>query len=199
MDAIETFKHLGYEIEIHRDVDASDPREDDNIGTMVCWHSRYDLGDKHEFANPSEFETWAKENHALVLPLFLYDHSGITMRTSEFGDPWDSGQVGYIYALPEKIKEEYGDAPDAEEKTRKYLVGEVETYDTFLRGEVYGFMMTDPDGEDGDSCWGFFGLDYCRQEAKDSAAYSAKHRNIERQKKLKAQIKNRVPLARRGA
>ena len=31
------------------------PRNWDNIGTMVCFHSRYDLGDKHYYDSPAEF------------------------------------------------------------------------------------------------------------------------------------------------
>ena len=34
----------------------------------------------------------------VILPLYLYDHSGITMNTCGFSCPWDSGQVGWIYA-----------------------------------------------------------------------------------------------------
>ena len=37
----------------------------------------------------------------LMLPLYLYDHSGITMNTTGFSCPWDSGQVGWIYAFKE--------------------------------------------------------------------------------------------------
>ena len=33
-------------IKIERDGDAESPREWDNVGTMVCWHSRYNLGDE---------------------------------------------------------------------------------------------------------------------------------------------------------
>lgn len=117
MEPIKTLEHKGCRIEIHPDTDAESPREWDNAGTMVCWHRRYALGDKHTFNSPADFEEWAKENKALVLPLFLYDHSGLSMRTSAYGDPWDSGQVGYIYILPAKILEEWGKGKEAEAKS----------------------------------------------------------------------------------
>ena len=44
----------------------------------------------------------------VILPLYLYDHSGITMSTSVFSCPWDSGQVGWIYAEKKKLIEETG-------------------------------------------------------------------------------------------
>ena len=44
----------------------------------------------------------------LMLPLYLYDHSGITMNTTGFSCPWDSGQVGWIYASKEDALREFG-------------------------------------------------------------------------------------------
>lgn len=44
----------------------------------------------------------------IVLPLYLYDHSGITMNTTGFSCPWDSGQVGWIYASKEDALKEFG-------------------------------------------------------------------------------------------
>lgn len=40
----------------------------------------------------------------LLMPLYLYDHSGITISTSEFCDPWDSGQIGFIYTNPRPLR-----------------------------------------------------------------------------------------------
>ncbi len=44
----------------------------------------------------------------IILPLFLYDHSGITMSTGPFSCPWDSGQVGWIYASKKTFIDETG-------------------------------------------------------------------------------------------
>lgn len=45
------------------------------------------------------------EPYAEWMPLWLYDHSGITMscgsRSGQYADPWDSGQVGWILMLKE--------------------------------------------------------------------------------------------------
>ena len=44
----------------------------------------------------------------------------------------------------------------------------------YLTGEVYGYEIEDPDGEeDGDSCWGFYGFDYCMQEARSIVDHMA--------------------------
>ena len=31
------------------------PREWDNFGTMICFHKKYNLGDKHDFKTPEDF------------------------------------------------------------------------------------------------------------------------------------------------
>ena len=79
---------------------------------MCCFHKRYSLGDKHSIDN-SQFEDWdeveeylIKEEKAIViLPLYLYDHSGITISTAPFSCNWDSGQIGFIYTTEKRIKE----------------------------------------------------------------------------------------------
>ena len=50
------------------------------------------------------------------------------------------------------------------ELAQKCLEAEVEEYDTYLRGEVYGYIVQ-KDGTDLDSCWGMYGLDYCKEAA----------------------------------
>lgn len=42
----------------------------------------------------------------IILPLYLYDHGGITIKTNPFSCPWDSGQVGWIYAIKETFRTE---------------------------------------------------------------------------------------------
>jgi hypothetical protein len=54
------------------------------------------------------------------------------------------------------------------------MAGEVETYSQWANGEVYGYDVQDKEGNSLDSCWGFYGIDYCREEALSQAEYSAK-------------------------
>ena len=42
-------------IRIKSDLNPESPREWYNIGTMVCWHSRYQLGDETPAARPGEY------------------------------------------------------------------------------------------------------------------------------------------------
>lgn len=160
-DAGYTVKYLVHDTEPHN------PRENDNLGTMTCFHSRYNLGDKHAYSDPRQLLFSLAENY-LILPLFLYDHSGITMNTSGFSCQWDSGQVGYIYVSHEGIIKEY-DKLDIEMAT-KLLTCEVTEYDNMLTGNVYGLVSEtyteDKEQIDHDSCWGYFGYEHAQGALK---------------------------------
>ena len=98
-------KRIGnYLIEVHQDESPESPRSWDNLGTMICFHRRYDLGDKHDY-NHVEYDSWSEqrkdiektENTCVILPLYLYDHSGITISTSPFNCNWDTSRVGWVF------------------------------------------------------------------------------------------------------
>lgn len=187
-----------YTLKIEQDMDPMNPREWDNVGTLVCFHNRYDLGDKKppECADVEDAKAYAEQvvkAGGVVLPLYLYDHSGITISCAPFSCPWDSGQIGFIYATAEKIKAE-GITP---EQAVKNLQSEVEVYDQYLIGDVYGFILEDEDGEHVASCWGFYGEEEARAEGESMQRYHEEQDRKAKQAKLKAYIKNHVPLIKR--
>jgi hypothetical protein len=238
-----------YTLFIVDDNDPLNPREEnENFGKMLCWHKRYKLGDKHEYAEPRDFlqqllldkyssypdsnygkpvYDYIKNGHAkearleynrssrewelleynhwssnrdwyassaypaslkgkdvpdwfledclsalrmneltelvkqmestVILPLYLYDHGGITMNTGGFSCPWDSGQVGWTYADYEMIKENYGEVtPETVAKAEILLESAVKEYDYYLTGQCYGYKLYKGDDVI-DSCWGFLG------------------------------------------
>lgn len=147
------------------------------------------------------------------LPLWLYDHSGITISCGErvypYNDMWDSGQVGWILAFKDKLMKEtceyvldengerikevhhHEGHPDTwSYKTRKLsedtwrarakeiMESEVETYDLYLRNEVYGFTLYQETSSDEDDSteWeeieavgGFLGSDIFTSGIADEA------------------------------
>ena len=148
-----------------------------------------DYRDQYDSARDAYLNRLHKEADkiAVILPLYLYDHSGITMSTGPFSCPWDSGQVGFIYADILKEHDEKAWTARVREKAEKILRSEVKEYDQFIRGDVYGYIVEsrvppaapeygyDDDSDDDsaweevESCWGMFGLDYCKEEAIRSA------------------------------
>lgn len=178
---VNNYERNKLDVSIYTDDDPESPRTWDNIGTMICSnHRSYNLGD--EQFDSDDYDGWADlEKHlreerdaVVVLPLGLYDHSGITMYVGSVHDRWDGGQVGFIYATAEDLKKEYpGD--NGLNSMEAYLRAEVKTYDQYLRGEVYGFTVQNPrTGEEIDSCWGFYGVEAAEEEA-NSMAYYYKH------------------------
>jgi hypothetical protein len=164
MEALHTLEHKGYTIEIHHDEGGESPRDWDNTGIFVMFHNRYNFGDKHSFASPDELEGYIERTNMVSLPVYMYEHSGITIRTTPFGCEWDSGQIGYIFMSAAQARE--CESPYA------VLEGEIETLDSYIRGEVYGYKIIDADGIEMDSLWGFIGdMNYCISEAKDMAEY----------------------------
>lgn len=164
----------GITIHIEQDTEADSPRNWGNLGKMVCWHRRYDLGDKHEFKTPDDFTEWSKLNViSAMLPLHLLDHSGIWMRTTSFRDvdpgQWDSGQVGWIYMTEEEFE---GGCGGDLQKALDQLRAEVDTYNKYLQGEVYRYWL-DRNGELGHSCGGYYSYDECLEEAKEEATNAA--------------------------
>ena len=178
--SVYTEQYKGFTLNVVKDEDAQNPRTEwDNMGKMVCFHRHYALGDKHKLSIDEVKAIAADEANYIALPLFLYDHSGITMNTTGFACPWDSGQVGIIYVSKKDVYKEYGVTritKTIKEKVLTVLRGEVETYDQYLRGEVYGYQIQNKQGETLDSCYGYYG-DYeenALKEARDLADWHEK-------------------------
>jgi hypothetical protein len=175
---MEEIEYKGLVIKIEQEEFLRNPREEwDNFAHMVCWHRRYDLGDKHNMDLETAKELINNNPDVFSLPLYLYDHSGITMRTGPFSCPWDSGRVGWIYCDKDMIRKEW-----KVKKVTKKLInwaykcmeGEVKTYDMYLTGDVWRYDIKDKNGDDLDSCGGFFGYNYCLEEAKSAADWHVK-------------------------
>jgi hypothetical protein len=218
----------GRYLKIMVDDNAQSPREDDNLGTMVCWHRRHALGDDHKFSEPRDFmkslagqfvtpisveeqdegEPWIGDSdgfeefsdeelqavieaNVIILPLMLYEHSGMSISTRSFigraqHAERDSGQVGWIYCSRERFLSETGySAAELFSRAEEMLKSEVETYDNYLQNEVYGYQYgkmvkstwkcedtgeteIETEDEEEESCWGFYGSDHEKSGLADN-------------------------------
>ena len=171
--------YKGFTIKIHQDEDVSNPFTDcDGEPDFISWHRRYDFTFNKKFKNMDrdDFLALAKKEGYIVLPLYMYEHSGRAFSTVAFSCPWDSGQLGYVFWTREKVEEGQGKGYDMEANRtflEKQLVSAVQMLEDWAEGNCYGYVVEREDGEEVGSCWGYLG-DYdgeygALQEAKSTA------------------------------
>ena len=181
------------DLSIYYDEDTINPRKfDSNLAEFICFSKRFKLGDEHDYATPDDFMEWLESEEAkyyLVEPLYAYIHSGISISTSPFYDPWDSGQVGWVRVDLRKICEEFypnvgfdlqnDDFRSEILKTAEGIIhSEVNVYDMYIRGDVYGFSIEVRQRLNGtdyrelddlyDSLSGCYGMDDLRMDIQNS-------------------------------
>lgn len=156
---------------IEQDPDPRNPRtEFEQLSRFILWHNKYKIGDEHHFT-PEEFKEMMKEQEGLYVPIYMYEHSGITISTTPFSCPWDSGQVGWAY-LTKKLIDQWFEGNET--KARQSIEGEVDEYDAYLRGDIYMITIKDENDELVECCGGFGGFDYARDSLAEMLACCTK-------------------------
>ena len=129
---IDTVDYKGYKIKLYQDINAENPRSDgDNLGTMVCFHNRYDFPNEINL-DKEDYYSWedvAKKiikdfKPIAIMPVYLYDHSGLFIKCgSSFKGclpqghyEFDSGQIGFIFITKEDMKKAGFKAKEITEK-----------------------------------------------------------------------------------
>lgn len=168
---VQTFQHANLKVEIHYDLDPINPLEDfDTAVTLAYWGNRYIFGNKHIQRQTKKelLESQQLDPVLAILPLYAYVHGESSVSTSPYSCPWDSGQAGWAY-----ITQSGSDLMGYQGYNVRQLEGiiksEVETFDAYLSGQVFGYQILDFHCEVLDSCWGYFGLEDCISDAKSAA------------------------------
>lgn len=98
--------------------------------------------------------------YVTILPIYMYDHGDISIKTTPFSCYWDSGRVGYTYMTKSSADRQGIKNPES------ILEAEVQEYNHYLTGNVWGFTLelvnTCPCCEQEkaeiiDSSWGYYG------------------------------------------
>lgn len=152
------YKLDDWKIEIWHDDCADSPREWDNLGEF-CIYSNRNFQNESEF-NPDDddFSFKSLKNEYVMLPVSVYDHSGVSIYIGAPCDRWDSCCIGYYICSKDKIRSEYGVKRITKklvEKVKRRMESEVETFNAWVNGYVYGFTLVH-NGEEEDSMGGFF-------------------------------------------
>lgn len=106
-----------------------------------------------------EAKDYLKKYH--IFPLSAYIHSGVRLYLGTHKIcQWDSCQVGLVFASKSEWK--------TKAKALKCVEGLIEIWNQYLSGQVYGFQVEDADGEQIDSCYGFYGDEGVEQAIADA-------------------------------
>ena len=181
MRAIETRTYKSGTISFYHDEEAPNPRTEwDNLSTMLCKHPRYILGDRKR-GDPepttTEVESIERKRNVISVRLYLLDHSGLRLSCDAsavraYYGGWDTSWVGIAYITVGRMRKEFGKKLSSQalrEKAVEVLQSEVETYDQYLSGQVYGYVARNAAGDEVGSCWGIFGWDYLTTEMLEAA------------------------------
>ena len=184
----------GYRLKIYQDNEPMNPRTEwDNLGTIAYGHSKYILGEE-EAQYTEQYDNWDQwfnceilkpySGNVFYLPVYIYDHSGVTISTKPFHCPWDSGQIGFIYVTKEKVRKWFGVkriTAKIRDKVYQALQHEINIYDKYLTGQAWGYILEKAVDckckgsmnpccyeyiyETIDSCWSYYGdFDLLRNE-----------------------------------
>lgn len=196
---VETIQKDGKKAKIYVDEDAFDPRADfDNLATFCFDHKRYRLGDgdvktilapwdlddfKMRANRYYEHSSHRQDKFASLIERYvrmrfksvaftwvgMLDHSGITIYPSSHDHSgWDCGVLGFAFVSRESLVKMGVKEKDA----HRQMIGELEIYDSFVRGDAYGYQVFDENGDVIDSCWGFYGMKDVEEEARDALEHA---------------------------
>ena len=175
----EQIDYKGMSIKIYYDENADSPREWDNLGTIYSNHRDYNL-DNHKIDELLEedgrLHTDELDKYFIWLPVYAYEHSGITVSTGHgypYNDRWDSGLFGIIAVSKERVRKEYGWKNITKERRQQiegHLRNEIKDLDTWFTGQVFGFVAEDENESHLDSCWGYYGNDGIKEAIEEAKA-----------------------------
>lgn len=177
--------HKGLTVKIIQDIDGTETPDQCGDDSLFLVHYHRDFQVENENITSDELAAWyrgepndnlkAIEKRWKIYPVAAYIHSGVVLSLGQgrhFPDQsWDVSHVGAVLVEKKDWK--------TEKKRRAAAESLVKEWNYHLSGEVYGYVVETPEGEQLDSCWGFVGeMEYCLKEAKENADYHAEDQKI---------------------
>ena len=163
----ESKEYRGYTCRVVYDPDPQSPDDWDTLGTIYA-NSQNHTPQNHTLDEIMvEDETDDAGMHIdpnyIFIRIYAYEHGGIALyaSTSPQRCGWDEYLFGVMAVHKDKAAKEFGDITNVEnyEKVMKCLEGEIECWDMYYRGQVFGYEVLDEDDNGVDSCWGFYGYE----------------------------------------
>lgn len=163
-------KYKGCRIKLIRDQDAESPDDwGDESLFLVGYHrdfsvERDDAISKEDLITHFNGEKIAQAKDYFIFGLEAYIHSGVVLALTNGGNfpdrQWDVSKLGAVLVSKKEAR-----GRKAAEKLARSLV---DKWNTYLSGDIFGFVIEDKDGKDMDSCWGFYGIEEAEEAAIES-------------------------------
>jgi len=154
------------------------PREWSNLGYFVTKNTKYSSPDGKDNAfydamvetqdNATDGENHIElikkylkeqgENVLAIYPITRYEHGNVSYRLGT-QQGFDYSNCGF-YIVTKQSADEIG---TKKKDFEKVIADELERYNSYANGEVYGFTLYDDNGEHENSCWGFYDIEHIRE------------------------------------
>ncbi len=163
-------EYKNYTINIFSSDYADCPRKiHENLGNLALFHKRYRLVNDESITLDQACDIEKSSNY-ISLPVYGYDHGGLTIGTNKFSCPYDSGRLGLIYVSKDDIKKCYNVkriSNKLKKSINEILLAEISDYNYYISGEIYDFSIHNHLGEEIDAISGFYGYDEALKESKE--------------------------------
>jgi hypothetical protein len=114
-----------------------------------------------------------KDTH-WIFPLEAYIHSGVVLALAGEGNfpdrQWDVSRLGVVFCSKKGWR--------LSKQARKAAESKVAEWNQYLSGDVWGYAVEDESGETLDSCWGFYGHDYCKSEGESMLKFHQERQDV---------------------
>ena len=200
MEAIETIKYKGYDINIIPDNYPQSPNEWSNDDYFLVYDHRDFYVKKSGFDPEDIFENMQNGKKTydgyFYFPVYAYIHSGVHLQLKRWFNGLPQGHNEFDvsfrgFCLIKKTKGSY-----TMKKAYKIAQSVIDEWNDYLSGNVYGYRVCKND-EIIDSCYGFYG-DYEKsriiEEAKSIVDCEVNKNLQNRLQNVKTWIKNHVPF-----
>ena len=161
----EAFIHNGYTVQLIADQDAQSPEEwdSDEMFVVTTRNRSFEvLRDGQDAKECMADKDLCKRYW--IFPAYAHVHSGVALSLTPFSDLWDSAQIGFVFVSKSEWRYRTRKTKRSE-GAQKAAESHLETWNMYLRGDVWGYVIETPDGEQVDSCWGCYGLEYAKERA----------------------------------
>ncbi len=160
-----TYEYKGWKVTIEVDPEPVNPRGLNNLGTMVCFFDKQHLGDSHSFKSPAKVMAYIKEQKAINKAIYS------SLDTPSLKG-WEADQIGVIFAEAYKIYKQWNIqriTPKVKTQVFEILKKELNSYDQYLRGDVFCYSLSRGEKVTVDGSGSYYGCDFEHNGLLESA------------------------------